>query len=1057
MGSLRLWIFLSILFSVVTWYFVIPKIHEKPVTIGKFTIPLLFILAFVLRIVLSTSYVGFGADFACFSAWADRMADLGPSRFYAKDYFSDYPPLYLYVLYLIGLIKKTFHVASYSATHVVLLKLPAILSDLGIGYVLYKVGTKRLGLRHGLCLASLFLFQPIVLMNSCLWGQIDSIYTLLLIMTCVFLESQNLLPAMLFFGLDVLLKPQTLVFTPVLILGIITYVFRGSFSSRMLTKAMAYGLLTVIAVLLLATPFGMENVIPQYVDTLASYPYASVNAYNFWAGIGLNWYPQTTMVGPLPCSTWGFIAIVLAASFAIILGLRLGTLYGKHYVVAAFLIITVFTFSVRMHERYLYPMIPLLLLGFTGFASRQMSAASTPSGANASDKKEGLSPVLRIGYPLVSILLTNLHFCNTAHVLFFYDPSNYDQNNPIFKIVGLGMTVGALGFYFVLLRLQTKKELATVNQSSNVREVKKALRIKDVNTRMTRLDFLLMILITLIYSVFALRDLGDKVAPQSYYHAAKSSEMTFTFPEGKEPVSFSYYIAPTHDQRYLIQCLSAEPAEEEEGSALYTLDTVFCWKKQDLLRPSAKVIMVPQDENYHILELVFQDRFGLPVLPENAADYPELFDEQELLPERTSFRNSTYFDEIYHARTAYEFLQGMRSYENTHPPFGKILISIGISLFGMTPFGWRIVGTLFGIAMLPILYLFAKKLMGSTACAALTCFIFAFDFMHFAQTRIATIDVYIVFFILCMYYFLYRFLCQDFATARLKSLLIPLGLCGISMGFGVASKWTGVYAGLGMGVLFFLHLFVVYWKKAKGTVLKSGKAFSFKALTSDPLSNKVIKVIVFCLIFFVVIPLIIYVLSYVPFRDGTEDGLLKRALHNQETMYSYHSKLEATHFFSSPFYEWPFMIKPIWYYSGVMNGGLREGISSFGNPLVWWVGIPALLYMIYLAVRKKDRRALFLVIGYFAQYLPWFFVTRLTFIYHYFPCVVFLVLMIGYGFRNLEEALPKRGFRAVVILYAAAVIGLFLYFYPILSGQPINGAFVKEHMEWFKTWYFVAG
>ena len=99
MGSLRLWIFLSILFSVVTWYFVIPKIHEKPVTIGKFTIPLLFILAFVLRIVLSTSYVGFGADFACFSAWADRMADLGPSRFYAKDYFDplDGPTSELYM------------------------------------------------------------------------------------------------------------------------------------------------------------------------------------------------------------------------------------------------------------------------------------------------------------------------------------------------------------------------------------------------------------------------------------------------------------------------------------------------------------------------------------------------------------------------------------------------------------------------------------------------------------------------------------------------------------------------------------------------------------------------------------------------------------------------------------------------------------------------------------------------------------------------------------------------------------------------------------------------
>ena len=73
-----------------------------------------------------------------------------------------------------------------------------------------------------------------------------------------------------------------------------------------------------------------------------------------------------------------------------------------------------------------------------------------------------------------------------------------------------------------------------------------------------------------------------------------------------------------------------------------------------------------------------------------------------------------YFDEIYHARTAYEFLHGLPTYENTHPPLGKILISVGIAIFGMNPFGWRIMGTLFGIAMLPFLYLLWKKMTGNT-------------------------------------------------------------------------------------------------------------------------------------------------------------------------------------------------------------------------------------------------------------------------------------------------------------------------------------------------------
>lgn len=88
----------------------------------------------------------------------------------------------------------------------------------------------------------------------------------------------------------------------------------------------------------------------------------------------------------------------------------------------------------------------------------------------------------------------------------------------------------------------------------------------------------------------------------------------------------------------------------------------------------------------------------------------------------------------------------------------------GIAVFGMNAFGWRIVGTLFGIGMVPILYLFAKRLFGKSEYALLAAGLFAFDFMHFTQTRIATIDVYGVFFILLMYYFMYRYYTMNFFT-----------------------------------------------------------------------------------------------------------------------------------------------------------------------------------------------------------------------------------------------------------------------------------------------------
>lgn len=1062
MNILHLWIAFSIASMVILWKVSIKRIQGEKTDVGRLTVPLFFLLALTLRVVLAISTVGFEADFHCFSSWSDRMYLLGPSKFYAKDYFSDYPPLYLYVLYFLGLIKHTFGILSGSPSHLLLMKSPAILADLLIGYVIYKIGNKRVGLSSALCLSALFLFQPAVLINSAVWGQVDSLFTLFLIMSCLFLEHQNLFPAMLFFALGTLMKPQMLIFAPVMILGFLTYVFRGSFSMNMLTKALAYMLLALLFTILLAMPFGMENVISQYLDTLGSYPYASVNAYNFWSGVGYNWISQTKIFCGLPCNTWSFIAIVLATAFSLILGLRLGTISGKFFDVAAFLILTVFTFAVRMHERYLYPFLPLAILGFMGFASRQLISMPA-ANIGKKDKKKTvvvLSKTLRLGYPVVFIVVALLHLYNTGYVLYFYDAKKYSFTDPWPRIAGLAMTVAALSYYLVIFRLQTKKESALTHNSSYLRQSRKAIRILPEQKKMTRLDLLLLLFITILYSCFALRDLGDQKAPESFRTVAKQETLSFFFPDGQKAVRLAYYIAPEHDRKFsasfYASCASPSAAGkdisatavklEPDKKAAIELKNVFCWKEVEFPIPCQRVDFTLQSKKANLMEFYFLDVDGNHLVPDNAKDYPELFDESELHPERYSFRNGTYFDEIYHARTAYEFLHGMRSYENTHPPLGKLLISLGIMLFGMNPFGWRIIGTLFGIAMLPILYLFAKRLTGDTPASALACFIFAFDFMHFTQTRIATIDVYIVFFILCMYYFLYRFLSTDFASAPLKQLLIPLGLCGLCMGLGVSCKWTGVYAGLGMGLLFFLHLGLLIRKSTKGQPLKK--------LWGTALGNRVIKVICCCVIFFIVVPLLIYLFSYLPFRDSEGNGLLARAIKNQTDMFSYHSKLKATHYFASPFYEWPLIIRPIWYYYGTVSGTLRESISAFGNPLVWWMGLPALGLMIYLLLFRKDRRAGFLIVGYFSQYLPWFFVTRLTFIYHYFPSVVFLVLMISYGMRNLKESLPKKAYVPIIVIYALFVFALFLMFYPVLSGQAVEISYLKNQLTWFDKWIF---
>jgi dolichyl-phosphate-mannose--protein O-mannosyl transferase len=416
------------------------------------------------------------------------------------------------------------------------------------------------------------------------------------------------------------------------------------------------------------------------------------------------------------------------------------------------------------------------------------------------------------------------------------------------------------------------------------------------------------------------------------------------------------------------------------------------------------------------------------------------FDEPGTVPERVSYRNSMYFDEIYHGRTAYENLHRMEPYETTHPPLGKILISTGVALFGMNPFGWRIIGVLFGIAIVPLLYLFGKRLFRETRYAALASFLIAFDFMLFTQSRIATIDTFAVFFILLAYERMHRYYEMSFFRDKLLKTLTPLAISGLAFGFATATKWIGLYAGAGLAFLFFLSL----WNRYKEHRENRKLPFAIIALWTT----------LSCSLFFIIVPLIIYVASYIPFMlvPGPGHGW-KGVFTYQKFMFDYHSKLSATHPFSSTWWEWPFIRKPIWYYGGTeLAQGKMASIVAMGNPAIWWVGTIAAIATFRLAWKKRDNSMTVVLVGIAATYLPWVLVSRLTFIYHFFACVPFLVLCIVYWIRKIEER--KLIYRKWTHLYAGAVLLLFLLFYPILSGTEIYVSYADGVLKWFHGWVF---
>lgn len=576
--------------------------------------------------------------------------------------------------------------------------------------------------------------------------------------------------------------------------------------------------------------------------------------------------------------------------------------------------------------------------------------------------------------------------------------------------------------------------------------------------RMSRRDALFITLLTLVYAVVAFWNLGDNRAPQTVRSLDGESALIdlgsqetvyrVQFYTGIGQGSYTFEFSPDGEN-----WLAAGTFEQGHAALLK-------WQELDLSglpQSPVRYLRITGSGPAELGEVAVYGENGemLPL----SADCPELCDEQDLVPAEASYLNSSYFDEIYHARTAWEHLRNIYPYEVSHPPLGKLILSIGISLFGMTPFGWRFMGTLFGVLMLPVMYVFAKKLFGGRLVPACCAVIFAADFMHFTQTRIATIDTYAVFFILLMYLFMWLFVSTDKWRY--------LALSGLFFGLGAASKWTCLYAGAGLGVIW-----LIYWIRkflAVGAALRGGPLPAASdadqhgrprraapTLTDEACDVPFLKNILFCLVFFVLIPGVIYYLSYYPYAlakgitSPFDRGYAQIVLENQKFMFTYHSGVTAEHPYSSRWYQWMLDIRPILYYLHYYPDGTRSSFGAWVNPVLCWAGLLALFVLGYMALARRDKKAGFLLLGYLAQLLPWVFISRITFEYHYFPSTVFLILALGYVF-----SLMGRRERWRILGLTGLCAALFVLFYPALSGLRVDNSAASALLQWLPTWPFV--
>lgn len=1034
---------------------------------------LVFSISFLLRIFLGYHTVGFETDLYTFKSWGSLMNTKEWLTFYKDNTFVDYPPGYLYILGFLDKIRLSLNIGLYDEIYTLMIKLPSIFADMVTGVLIYFLGKKRIGEHNSLFISAAYLFCPAVLVNSAVWGQADSFTAVILLISVCLLYKEKEYFAAVFYGLGVISKPQTLIFAPLFIFALL---YR-----KKIIKLILCILTSLSVILLLALPFTSNFdftwLFERYIKTIDFYAYYSINAFNFWGMIGYNW--KSLPIHGIGASVLGAIGPLIAVILSGIL-LYKKKLTEKYFVnekykavyfaAPALLMFTVYVFSVKMHERYLFPALLFILLSYVFTKDKRFLL--TFAGASF------------------------LHFLNVSYILYL----NNDYLSPTaFELILISFLHLVVYFYFIYVLYSVfKKEKIVKKLDFNVLKINKKEKISlfpKVQNKFCKKDVLTAAAITVFYSIFALGNVGSlKVVDNAWTPQSGDSVIIetggvidkFMYLPGIDVNVYENGGNIYRGSRTGAHILVEISSDGKNYTELLRAENpyVYCWQEAEIFQEVRYIRITSTNFNTTIAEVgafYMGNQVPLTVIK---GEGEALIDEQASVPEKSSWENSTYFDEIYHARSAYEYILRAEPYENTHPTLGKLIISLGILIFGMCPFGFRITGVVAGILMLPVFYRLLRRFFESRIMCASATLIFAFDFMHFTQTRIATIDSYAVLFILLMVNYMVSFVSLDIYKEKLIRLLVPLFLSGLFMGLGIAAKWNVAYAALGLALIYFMKIITSYIEY-KGNIKPSGsengrklsftKLFTNQALSKEGFYESALKrpltLSLFSVLFFIIIPFVIYFCSFLVctlLPQNTYD-IFERFIAYQVHMYNYHANLEATHYFSSPWYQWPLDIKNIWYYgnSNLKSTTEASTIVCLGNPVTWWAGFASVIILFIDTVRKKAEGMPLILISFFGAYLPWVVVSRLTFVYHYFTAVPFIIMALAYVFtkigknKYLGAPLMDKGIlknvklnEFIALSFTVTALILFVIFFPAISGAKSDYYYLKS-LEWLPEWYFI--
>jgi len=464
--------------------------------------------------------------------------------------------------------------------------------------------------------------------------------------------------------------------------------------------------------------------------------------------------------------------------------------------------------------------------------------------------------------------------------------------------------------------------------------------------------------------------------------------------------------------------------------------------------------------------------------------------------------NTLVFDEVYFATFGNNYLKHTPFF-NAHPPLSQYIIGIGIWLSSHFPFWQEPVNGLAGSLLSPWSYRWINALTGSfiplvvaavayqishrRSFALLAGFFTACDGLFLVESRYALNNIYIVIFGVLGQWFL--LLALENQKQR-RSLWLTAA--GIAFGASTGTKWNGLW--------FLLGTYLIWIAAWVIRLLHSGinqkRLFYSQDKTTEepplakvqtPLQNLTQLNILHMIFYLGIIPAVVYSLIWIPHLQlDTRYGFIE--VHRQILQFHLHmgGNSPTVHPYCAAWYKWPLMTRPMAYYYQTArsffdplpvmgpnlppaDGQVIYDVHAMGNPFLWWSGIAAMLFLVGMLLSKlaipwvRNERvaipanlsvdtwiALYLVINYAANLLPWVKVTRCVFIYHYMCAVVFVFLAIAWF---VDQCLRSyyRELRVFGVTITFLILGAFVFWMPIYLGLPLTSNGYKLRML-FNSW-----